>query len=91
MIFLRQQQFEDTNMVIRCRKSKEIKIQWPIENGQTMIYKTLHRKLKIKQHTPHKHWMNSCVPEEITIPVPLVAPVVLLLNDTDIIWYGNRV
>ena len=35
--------------------------------------------------------MNSCVPEEITIPVPLAAPVVLLLNDTDIIWYGNRV
>jgi hypothetical protein len=23
------------------------------EKGQTMIYKTLHRKLKIKQHEPH--------------------------------------
>ena len=35
--------------------------------------------------------MNSCVPEEITNPVPLAAPVVLLLNDRDIIWYGDRV
>jgi hypothetical protein len=29
-------------------------IQWPKE-GQTMIYKTLHRKLKIEQHEPHKN------------------------------------
>jgi len=25
-------------------------MQWPKEKGQTMIYKTLHRKLNIKQH-----------------------------------------
>jgi len=25
-------------------------MKWPTEKGQTMIYKTLHRKLKIKQH-----------------------------------------
>jgi hypothetical protein len=24
--------------------------QWPKEKGQTMMYKTLHRKLKIEQH-----------------------------------------
>jgi len=28
-------------------------LQWPKEKGQTMIYKTLHRKQKIEQHEPH--------------------------------------
>jgi len=31
-------------------------MQWPKEKGQkdkTMIYKTLHKKLKIEQHEPH--------------------------------------
>jgi len=28
-------------------------IQWPKDKGQTTIYKTLHRKLKIEQHEPH--------------------------------------
>jgi hypothetical protein len=27
-------------------------MQWPKEKGQTMICKTLHRKLKIEQHEP---------------------------------------
>jgi len=32
--------------------------------GQTAIYKTLHRKLKIEQHEPHKKLgMNSGAPE----------------------------
>jgi hypothetical protein len=26
---------------------------WSKEKGQTIIYKTLHRKLKIEQHEPH--------------------------------------
>jgi len=29
------------------------KDQWPKEKGQTTIYKTLHRKLKIEQNKPH--------------------------------------
>jgi hypothetical protein len=29
--------------------------QWPKEKGQTMIYKTIHIKLKIEQHEPHQH------------------------------------
>ena len=38
---------------------KEI-IQWPKEKGQTMIHKTLHRKLVIQQHAPQeKTWVNS--------------------------------
>ena len=28
-------------------------MQWSKEKGQTMKYKTQHRKLKIKQHKPH--------------------------------------
>ena len=36
--------------------------QWP--KGQTMIYKTLHKKLKIEQHKPHlKLGVNSGGPE----------------------------
>jgi len=30
----------------------------------TMIYKTLHRKLKIEQHEPHrKPWLNGGAPQ----------------------------
>ena len=46
------EEFEDTKGVIRIRKSKKNrkqKTQWPKEKGQTTIYKTLHRKLMIKQ------------------------------------------
>ena len=38
---------------MRGRQSKRDR-QWPKVKGQTMIYKTLHRKLKIDQHEPHK-------------------------------------
>jgi hypothetical protein len=29
-------------------------MQWPKEKGQTTIYKSIHRKQKIKQHESHK-------------------------------------
>ena len=45
------EKFEDANGVIRSRKSNEND---QIKKGQTMIYKTLHRKLKIEHHEPHK-------------------------------------
>ena len=32
---------------------KEHTLQWPYEKGQTMIYKTLHRKQKIEQYELH--------------------------------------
>jgi hypothetical protein len=35
--------------------------------------------------------MNSNVSEWYEFPAPLMASVVLLLHDTTIIWYGNRV
>jgi hypothetical protein len=33
--------------------------------------------------------VNSCAPEGQTVPAPIVSPVVLLLKDTNILWYGN--
>jgi hypothetical protein len=39
--------FEDTKEVARSRK-----LQWT--KRQTIIYKTVHRKIKIEQHEPHK-------------------------------------
>jgi hypothetical protein len=42
-----------------------------------MIYKTLHRKLKIKQHEPHKKTgVDSDVSDGLAVPDPLMAPVV---------------
>jgi hypothetical protein len=80
-----QGKFEDIKGVIRRRKSKEdrqyngqIK-----DKGQTTIYKTIHRKLKNEQHKPRG--VNTGVPEELTVPVPYMMPVVLLLNDTNIV------
>ena len=32
---------------------------------------------------------NSAAPERLPVSAPLVTPVVLLLNDTNIILYGN--
>ena len=36
-------------------------MQWLNDKGQTMIYKTLHRKLEIKQHEP----TNRCVKRDM--------------------------
>jgi hypothetical protein len=33
--------------------------------------------------------VNSGVSEGLEVPAPHVTPIVLLLNDTSIIWYGN--
>jgi hypothetical protein len=46
-----------------------------------MIYKTLHRKLE-----QHENRVNTGDPD---VHAPLVAPVVLLLNDTE--WYWTPV
>ena len=67
-------------------------IQWPKEKGQTRIYKTLHRKLKIEQQEANwKPRMSSGVPKGLAVPAPYVTPAMLLLNDTNIIWHGNRI
>jgi hypothetical protein len=53
---------------------------------QTTIYKTLHRKLKIKQYKAHyKQGVNSGAPEWLAVPASHVVPVMLLLDDMNII------
>jgi len=48
------EQFEYTKGVIRSRNSKkDIQCNDLKKNGQTMIYKTPHRKLKTEQHKLH--------------------------------------
>ena len=65
------EQFEDTNGVIRTRKSN--KGRRYNGKGQTLIYKTLHGKLRIEQHETHKNQVK---------PAPHVTTVVLLLLQT---------
>ena len=49
-------------------------------------YKTLHSKLKIGQHQCHKKLgLNQGAPEGFAVPAPIVTPVVLLFDDTNII------
>ena len=68
-----------------CRRQYNGKIK---TKGQTVVYKTLHRILKIEQHkTPR----NSSAPEMIAVLAPLVTAIMLLLKDTNIISYGYRI
>ena len=48
LIYLLQEELEDTKGVIRICKSNQHNGQRKKTKGQTTIYKTLHRKLKIK-------------------------------------------
>ena len=57
-----------------------------------MIYKTPHRKLNREQHEHHfKPGVNPGATEGKAFPAPLETAVVSLFNDTNIIWYENRV
>ena len=52
--------FEDTKGITKNRKSKDLILQWTKKKGHTIIYKILHRKLKIEQYEPHwTPWENS--------------------------------
>ena len=70
--------------VIRSRKLKmntQHNGQKKKNKGQTTIYKTLHRKLNIDQHEPHKKTaLNLGAPEVLGVPPLLVKLVMLLLN-----------
>ena len=51
--------------------------------GQTTIYNTLHRKLKLEQREPHlKPGVNSMCSGGMAVAAPRVAPVVLFLLQT---------
>ena len=49
------EEIEDTKEVFRSGKSENTMAKRKRTTGQTMIYKTLHRKLKIEQHENHEH------------------------------------
>ena len=75
--------FEDTKGVFRNCKSNDI--QWPCKwkqtTGQTMSYKTLHRKIKIEQQEPHKKkGVNLVALERQAVSAPLVTPVVFVTS-----------
>ena len=60
--------------------------------GQSTIYKILHIKLKIGQNELHwKPGVNTGTAEGLAVPAIHMTPVVLLWNDTNIIWQGNRI
>jgi len=47
---------EDSKTVIRSCKLKADNTIVKRQKDNTMMYKTLHRKLKIEQHKRHKNW-----------------------------------
>jgi hypothetical protein len=50
--------------------------------------KIIRPKQKIKQHKPTRKQMgNESVPNVLAVPASLV----LMFNNTNIIWYGNRI
>jgi hypothetical protein len=51
-----------------------------------MIYETLHGKQKTEQHVHHAY-----APEGLSVSAPHGTPIVRLLNDTNVIYCGNRV
>ena len=64
----------------------EQKIQWPKKNNKRTNNDPQRIKLKIEQHEPRqKHAVHSCAPEGLAVPAPHVTPVVVLLDDTNMI------
>jgi hypothetical protein len=55
--------------MVKCKKTK----------GQTMIYKILYRRIKIEQREPHNQLVELTCFGRVADPVPLIAPVVLLM------------
>jgi len=74
------QKIADTKESIGSRESKDRQYDEQMK-GQ----------LKMCNFNPIKTRGNSSAPEGLTVPVPLVTPVLLLLNERNIISYGNRV
>jgi hypothetical protein len=70
------------NTMVKTKRTDNTMVKTKRTNGQTMIYKTLHRKLRIKKH--ESHWIlggggaNSDAPEGKSVLALLVKPVVLL-------------
>jgi hypothetical protein len=67
---------EGTEGVIKKPWIEEVQtVQWSKlkgSKGQTMIYKALHSKLKIKQWKLQKPWADSGATNGLAVPVPLL-------------------
>jgi len=59
-------------------------------NGLATIYKTPHWNICIAQQQPIQTRINSASPDGNTVSASLVTPVVLLLNNTNIVIDTNR-
>jgi hypothetical protein len=46
---------------------------------------------KTKDRATRSPIKTGGAPKGLAVPAPLVTPVVLLLNNTNIVWYGNWV
>ena len=80
--------FEDTKGVTWRQKSKDREYNGQQKKGQKDKHCSTknYTEISIEHHEPHQDQrMNSCASEVHTVPVPLLTPVVLLLNDTNII------
>jgi hypothetical protein len=74
-----EEEFEETKGVIRIRKSTKDCQHNGKKKEQTMIYETLHIKLKIEKYKRYlKQGVKSGAAEGLVVPAPLVAPIVLL-------------
>ena len=80
---------KDTKRIIRSRNSKNGR-QYTDQTKQDTRLNTHH----YLHNATHDTWRfsnkNLTKNRGLAVPTPLVSPVVLLLNDTNIIWYGNR-
>ena len=75
------EKFEDTKGLSRSLKSDNTMVKRKTTKRQTMIYKTLHRKLTIERHEPRKKTgVNSGASKGLPVPVPPVASVVSLVK-----------
>ena len=75
--------FDDTKGIIRSHSlnDRQYNGQRKRTKWETMVYKTLNRKLKIEKREPHdKSRVNSGTQKWITVPAPHVIPIVLLLT-----------
>ena len=70
-------------MVIRSRKSKKDReYNGQKEKGQTMIYKTLHRKIKIEQRELHLFdiWFYNCSDSVVVFFILFIQEIQVLLT-----------
>jgi hypothetical protein len=79
--------FMTLKKLICCQKylSVLVVVQTVVSLIAETIQISLHKNLKTEQHEPnYKLGVNSGAPEGLAVPGPLVTPVVLLSNDTNI-------